>query len=443
MHPDKGSKPLYALTAAEAVSLTRNGTITVEALVRSCLERIADRDATIRAWVHIDPDRAIRHARELDKAWVKGPLHGLPIGVKDMIDTGDMPTQHNSPIYTGHQPAADAACIAILRASGALILGKTDTVEFAASGRKALTRNPYDLTRTPGGSSSGSGAAVADRHVPIALGTQTGGSLLRPASFCGVYGFKPTWGVINREGLRMNSPTNDTLGWYGRSIEDIELLCNAFRIEDDEPAPAFQIEGARIAVCRSPVWDNAEPATRQAMADAASILTKAGAQVTELILPEPFEGMADAHQTIMIGENRATFLPDYLSSYEKLHDDFRARVENRTGITRRQLVDAYDLAGRCRAAFGEAAARFDAILTPAVRGEATVGLASTGDSVFNKIWTLLHVPCIAVPGFRGPVGLPVGVQFVAPRFRDRHLLRVAAAAAEAFVAAGAAMPAPQ
>jgi Asp-tRNA(Asn)/Glu-tRNA(Gln) amidotransferase A subunit family amidase len=425
------ASPLHRLSASEAAELIRAGHRSVEDLARSCLERIAGRDAEIRAWAYLDPDRVMAEARELDKTPVKGPLHGIPIGVKDMIDTKDMPTQHNSPIYRGHRPGVDAACITTLRAAGALIFGKTDTVEFASGGRKALTRNPYDRSRTPGGSSSGSAAAVADFHVPLALGTQTGGSTIRPASFCGVFAMKPTWGVVNREGLKVYSVTLDTLGWFGRSVADLALLCDAFGIEDDAPAKPFALSTARIALCRSPAWEEAEPATREALARAASQLRAAGASVVELDLPRSFDRLGEVQTIVMHGEGRAAFWSEYRAHFELLHDDFRAKVENRDGITRAMLRGAYDAAAQCRIEFDAIAAEFDAILTPSAVGEAPVGLASTGAATFNRIWTLLHVPCVNIPGATGPNGLPVGVTLTGPRFTDRRLLVVAEAAAPA------------
>src|SRR5258705_4282061 len=208
------------LTAADAAVRIREKTLTSETLVRSCLERIAARDAEVRAWTHIDPAYAIAQARELDKRPPMGPLHGLPFGVKDMIDTADMPTTYNSPLYQGHRPAKDAGCVAVVRQCGAVILGKTDTVEFAAGGRKALTRNPHNLAHTPGGSSSGSGAAVASYMTPLAFGTQTGGSHIRPASFNGAYGLKPTWGAVTREGAKLPSALSATIGWCGASAAE-------------------------------------------------------------------------------------------------------------------------------------------------------------------------------------------------------------------------------
>ena len=247
------------LTAADAAVQIRKKTLTSETLVRSCLERIAARDAAVRAWVHVDPAYAIAQARELDKRPVAGPLHGLPFGVKDMVDTADMPTTQNSPLYQGQRPTKDAGCVTVVRHSGALILGKTDTVEFAAGGRKALTRNAHNLAHTPGGSSSGSGAAVADSMVPLAFGTQTGGSLIRPAAFNGIYALKPTWGAVTREGAKLLSATCDTVGWYGRSVADLALVAEAFRLRDLSVQKNIAIKGLRVALCQTPYWSKAEP----------------------------------------------------------------------------------------------------------------------------------------------------------------------------------------
>jgi Asp-tRNA(Asn)/Glu-tRNA(Gln) amidotransferase A subunit family amidase len=351
-------------------------------------------------------------------------LHGIPIGIKDMIDTADLPTQHNSPIYRGHRPGQDAACVAVLRAAGAIILGKTETVEFAAGGRKAPTTNPHDRGRTPGGSSSGSAAAVADFHVPIAFGTQTGGSLIRPASFCGLFALKPSWGLVSREGAKLASLTFDTIGWYARSVADLALVARVFQVID-APLPAPPADTLRIAVCASPVFEHAAAETKAALARGAEILAAAGAHCEPLRLDARFNGLVAAHETIALAETRAAFLAEYRRAGHLLDDEFKAKVENRSGVTAQQLRDAYDLAGECRAAFDRIAADYDAILTPAAVGEAPIGLAGTGDHVFNRTWTLLHVPCVAVPGFKGPNGVPVGLQLVGPRFEDGRILAVA------------------
>ena len=409
------------------------GTLSAETLVRACLDRIAERDPAIRAWSFVDPDQAIRTARELDKGPVRGPLHGIPIGVKDMIDTADMPTQHNSPIYAGHRPAHDAAAVATLRAAGAIILGKTDTTEFAAAGRHAGTRNPHDATRTPGGSSAGSAAAVADFQVPLALGTQTGGSTIRPASFCGVFALKPSWGVVSREGVKHYSVTLDTISWFARDLEDLGLLCDVFGIADDTAARAIPVAGLRIALCRTPFWSEAGPGVAETLEDAAEHLRSAGATVEPLTLPASFDRLGDMQRQVMHAEGRAAFLSLARTHPHLLHDDFHSRVENRDGITRAQLAAAYDHAAACRSQFDAIAQGYDAILTPSAPGEAPIG-HHPGSAVFNRMWTLLHVPCVNIPGRPGPNAMPIGVTLVSGRYTDRQLLAVASAAASAIMA---------
>lgn len=426
MRPDRAA--IARLTASECQAGLRGGSLTVEEIARACLDVVAERDPLVKAWSYVDSDRVIRLARELDKSPVLGPLHGIPVGVKDMIDTFDMPTQHNSPIYLGHRPHQDAACVTMLRAQGVLIFGKTETTEFAAAGRMAPTRNPRDPSHTPGGSSSGSAAAVADYHVPLALGTQTGGSTVRPASFCGTFGFKPSWGAVSREGLKLYSTTLDTLGWYGRSVDDLCLLADAFALRDDEESRPVLAGALRIRVCRSPAWGAAEPGLDAVLATAAERLRKAGASVVYAELPLSFDDLGDLHRIVLHSEGGAAFRSLALAHRERLHDDFLAQVENRSGITRRELLAAYDHAGRCRTEFDDLASACDAILTPSAPGEAPVG-DRPGDPAFNRIWTLLHVPCANVPGLSGPTGMPVGVTLVAPRYRDRHLLEVARAVA--------------
>lgn len=416
------------LTASEAAAQLRGGTLTSEALVRACLARIALRDGDVRAWVYVDPDAALRQARELDKQPARTPLHGIPIGIKDMIDTRDMPTQFNSNLFTGHRPGVDAAVVSTLRAAGALILGKTDTTEFAAAGRQSWTRNPHDTSRTPGGSSAGSAAAVADHQVPLALGTQTGGSTIRPASFCGIFALKPTWGAVSREGVKLYSATLDTLTWFARAVPDLALMCDVFDIHDDAPPATPSLAGLRIAVCRTPAWPEAEPGTPEALDAAAERLARAGAIVTPLDLPPEFDALGDMQHIVMFGEGRTALLSLARTHPHLLHDDFLHRVENRDGITRAQLLGAYDHAARCRTAFDGIAAGFDAVLTPSAKGEAPPG-RHPGNAVFNRMWTLLHVPCVNVPGKPGPNEMPVGVTLTAPRFHDRALLRVAAVAA--------------
>ena len=413
------------LSAAAAARAIRDGQLTSEALTRACLERIAARDPVVKAWSYLDPAMALRQARELDKRPAMGPLHGVPIGIKDMIDTRDMPTQHNSPIYTGHRPGQDAACVETLRAAGAVILGKTDTTEFAAAGRPAATRNPHDPTRTAGGSSSGSAAAVADHQVPLALGTQTGGSTMRPASFCGTPALKPSWGAISREGLKLYSLTLDTLGIYGRDVADLDLVCDVFDLHDDAPPRPVAASGIRVAVCRSPDWASAGAGLAEALDTATGRLRAAGVTVTTLELPERFAALGEMQRVIMHAEGRAAFLNLARAHGHQLHDDFHSRVENRDRITRAQLLAAYDHAAACRPEFDALAGSFDAVLTPSAPAEAPIGRAP-GNAVFNRMWTLLHVPCVNLPCADGPAGMPIGVTLTGPRYTDRQLLRVAA-----------------
>ena len=416
----------------------RAGTLRSEALVRACLARVDARESTVHAWASLDADLVIARARELDRlAGVGpiGPLHGLPIGVKDVILTEDFPTQYNADVYRGFHPRIDAACVATLRAAGALVFGKTETVEFAATGRKAPTRNPHDIGRTPGGSSSGSAAAVADFHVPLALGTQTGGSMVRPASYCGVWAMKPTWNLISREGAKTYSTTLDTIGWFARSAEDLALLYDVFDAEPDTRAPdarAVRIAGARIALCRSPSWAAADDDARAAFADGAERLRHAGAELVDLELPAPFEELVDLQRIVMRSEGQAAFLAEYRRFGTALGPSFREQVENVDGTRRAHLLHAYDVAAACRARFDRLAAPFDAVLTPSTVGVAPEGLADTGAMTFNAMWSLLHVPTVNVPGLVAASGLPIGLTLTGPRFADRRVLAVAASVGAVF-----------
>ena len=432
-----------AITSATATALLprlRSGELSAQSCTQASLARIAARDADVHAWAYLDPEQALTRAAELDDAraaGLVGALHGLPIGLKDVLLTCDMPTQYNSPLYRGFSAGVDAACVSVLRSAGALLLGKTDTVEFGATGRVARTGNPLRLTHTPGGSSSGSAAAVADFHVPLAIGTQTGGSIVRPASFCGIYGMKPTWNLVSREGARMFSASLDTIGWFARSAADLALLLDVFDTEANaDPAP-LRIESARIAVCRSPAWHAAEAATRDALDSAVEAIRAAGGTVVHLELPAVFSRLGELHDIIMRSEGRSAFLAEYRLHGAALHESFRGQVENTADYSRVQLREAYDVAARCRAEFDAIAADFDAVLTPSTTGEAPFGLATTGSFAFNAIWSVLHTPCINVPGFLGPSGLLVGLTLAGPRFADRRVLAAAAALGPLFAQAQA------
>ncbi len=416
------------MTASDAAALIATKKMSCEELARSCLARVAARDAVVKAWLWLDPDHVIRRARELDKLAPKGPLHGLLFGVKDIFDTADYPTTHNSPIYDGVRVGRDSAPIAVVRGAGALIMGKTDTVEFASGGRKAVTTNPYNKAHTPGGSSSGSGAAVGDFQVPLAFGTQTGGSHIRPASFNGIYGLKPSWNLVSREGVRMSSMTLDTVGWYGHCVDDLILVGKAFRLAED--TTPIKVKGLRVGVCKSPVWHAIEPGGEMALATASKRLADAGAIIEELTLPEPFNRMHEAHGDIVNAEGGASFLPEYVNAYPILAPDLRAKVENARGTTPEKLLASYALADSCRPMFDALfGAELDVILTPSSCGEAPEGLHTTGNAIFNSMWTLLHVPNVGIPSCRGPKNLPVGVTLVGKRMSDARLLAIAKALA--------------
>ncbi|MGH7783063.1 MAG: amidase, partial [Candidatus Binatia bacterium] len=416
------------MSAIEASYAIASGELTSEALTRSCLARIATRDADVKAWSYLDPEQALRVARELDKERPRSRLHGIPIGIKDVIDTKDMPTQHNSPIYVGRHSNVDAVVVAVLRAAGAIILGKTETHEFASGGRLPATRNPHNFDHTPGGSSSGSAAAIADGQVQLAMGTQTAGSVIRPASFCGTAAFKPTFGVVSREGATFYSQSLDTIGFFAKGVADLGLLSDLLAVSRRPWSPREGIAGVKIAVCRTPWWERADPASQDALETATECLRRANAIVTLIDLPPDFAKINDQQHIIMRGEARASFLGHYRTNYQLLHQDFRDAVEDSAKIAPEKLREALDETARLRPAFDKLASDYDAVLTLAAVGEAPpLSKRTTGDPLFNKMWSILHVPCIALPWSKGPTGLPIGIQLVAPRYRDAELLGVAAA----------------
>ncbi len=421
---------LWQLSASDASRRMAAGELRSEAYTQALLGRIAEREPLVQAWAHVDADHALAQARACDREPRRSPLHGIPVGVKDVINTRDMPTQHNSPLYQGHRPSEDANCVGVLRAAGAVILGKTHTLEFACGGQMPPTRNPLDLQRTPGGSSSGSGAAVADGMVPLALATQTGGSAIRPAAFCGVYGYKPTFGRLSFEGAKHYSPHLDTIGLMGRSTQDLALLAQIYRLASAEELQPCQVRGLRIAICETPMWDQAEPEAQAALQAAAHQLAQAGASIVRLELGDAFKDLTQQQDTIMQDGGRGAFLPEYLAHPDRLHEEFRRKVENQFGHTAQQMREVLDAAALRRIDFERASAGFDAVLTLSAPGVAPMGITTQGMATFNRIWTALHVPCINVPGMRAANGLPIGMQLVQRRYEDARLLQVAAAVAD-------------
>ncbi|EMC91802.1 hypothetical protein BAUCODRAFT_116827 [Baudoinia panamericana UAMH 10762] len=437
-------RPLWRLTATEILPLLHSGQVTVTDYAKSLLERIQARNH-VKAWVWLPPSLILHQAKALDDIPTdeRTMLYGLPIGIKDIILTKDMPTQYNSRNYESEDPInADASCILTLRANQALIFGKTTTTEFASTKQggwhQNLTSNVHDQSRTPGGSSSGSAAAVADFQVPVALGTQTGGSIVRPASYNGCYGFKPTHGAISREGIAQWCPTLDTCGFFARTVEDLELLSNAFRILDDEPVPShpFDLRTAKIGFCNSYNWSKAGPGTVGAMAKARDLLRRHGAQIEEVELPNDFARVLDWHAIVLAGEGQTSFLGRYLAAQSLLHESIKGYVENHKHVRHADLLAAYDGVARLRPIFDNIAVGYDVIITPSVIDEAPVGLEDTGDMSMCSTWTILHVPAINIPGFAGAHGMPIGLTAVTARYRDRHLLHAAKAIGEVFEGEG-------
>ncbi len=407
-------------SATEIANEVAAGKTTCEAVVRDCVARIAERDVVVKAFVNFDVDLALAQARALDRGPRRGPLHGVPIGLKDTIDTFDMPTEMGSPIYRGNRPRADASCVALLRRAGAVILGKTATCEFAGSAPPETT-NPHNAARTPGGSSSGSAAAVADFMVPAALGTQTGGSVLRPSSFCGVFGYKPTYNTINKQGVWPAADSIDTIGWLARSIDDMELLTSVLRMQ--QPAPPRKLDGApRIGVWRTDLWDTAQDETKAAVAEAAANLGKAGAVVRDIDMPADFTGLhVIARSTIGFYERAACMAFAWDNEREQLSAQMRRYIENGHRISRDEYVAGMRRLDECRALLAPVFTDFDVLLVPCVPGEAPEGLGATGDPSMQAIWTALHTPTMTLPTYRGPNNLPVGIQLVAQRYDDDRL----------------------
>ncbi len=418
-------KPVNELTAVEAARLMARRELTAEALVRACLERIAAREAVVGAWKFLDPERALAQARSLDGGPVRGLLHGLPVGVKDIIDTVDMPTEYGAAVYPGHRPAWDAACVAAVRAAGGIVMGKTVTTEFATY-QPGKTSNPHNPLHTPGGSSSGSAAAVASGMVPLAFGTQTAGSVIRPAAFCGVVGYKPSHGLICRAGTKPLSETLDTLGVFARSVEDAALFVAALTGRGALQTDTAAIGTApRIGFCRTYEWESAQPEARAAWESAARLLSRAGAGVTEMALPPDFAGLAAAQTEIMACETAGCLAHERLAHGDKLS----ARLKELMGQGLALAPERYDadlaLAQRCRLQAQDLFADCDLLIAPSAPGEAPRGLAATGDPVFNRIWTLLGLPCVHLPFAQGPNGLPVGVQAIGPFGSDGRTLSAA------------------
>ena len=412
----------HRLSAAELARRIDAGSLTVEAVVQSCLDRIREREPIVRAWVHLDAGAVLAAAHAADKARRHGLLAGVPFGIKDIFDTADMPTGYGSPIYTGCRPNFDASAASLPRKEGAVLMGKTVTTEFA-NRHPGPTANPHNPAHTPGGSSSGSAAAVADFMVPLAIGTQTGGSVIRPAAYCGIVGFKPSFGLFPPAGMHMNTDSLDTVGIMARSVDDIALFRAAMMAILYEK-PAVPERAPRLALCRSAHWDRAQPEGRAVLEQTAARLSKAGATVVESELPPSCAGVSEVQRRHSAFEAPRNHAPELYRHAALLSPDLNE--EGRIAAGRRLTLDefrtAWRDADRMRAAAQDWALGFDAILTLPAAGEAPRGLHDTGPAIFNALWTVLYMPCLTLPADTGPNGLPIGIQLVGPRHRDARLL---------------------
>jgi Asp-tRNA(Asn)/Glu-tRNA(Gln) amidotransferase A subunit family amidase len=428
---------LHEVSAAEAVQAMRAGRLSAEELTVAYLDRIGALEPTVRAWAFTDADHALAQARAADAlrrdGKVLGALHGVPVGVKDIFHTADMPTAYGSALYRDHRPERDATAVALLRQAGAVILGKTVTTEFAYY-TPGETTNPHDATRTPGGSSSGSAAAVAAAMAPLALGSQTNGSVIRPASFCGVIGYKPTYGLISRHGMRRQSRALDQVGVFANTIEDAALLGDCligydahdpdmhphvrpalFRgVLEDPPAPPL------FAFVKTPAWSQAERDVQEGLA---GLIEQLGGQVNELHLPEPFDQAIACHRVIMEADFAHSFEREYERSRDQLSPTLCEAIERGRRITVLEYQRALAQLPRLNAALDEIFYNYGTILTPAAPGEAPLGLASTGSPVFCTPWTLCGTPAVCLPLLSGTHGMPIGVQLVGARHDDTRLLR--------------------
>jgi Asp-tRNA(Asn)/Glu-tRNA(Gln) amidotransferase A subunit family amidase len=408
------------MSALELIRQIETGALTARAVIDRCADAIAKRDAEIGAFVALD----IEAARERAGRLATLPLRGLPIGVKDIYDTADLPTQYGSSIYAGHRPKADAAMVALIRRAGGVVIGKTVTTEFASL-EPTRTRNPHNLAHTPGGSSSGSAAAVAAGMVPIALGSQTGGSVIRPAAYCGVVGFKPSFRLLPTVGMKCFSWSLDTVGLFAAGVADAALAAalisgRDLRIDHAEPA------APRIALVRTQSWPQASASMQDAVERAAHAAEVAGAKITEVELPTIFETATQAHGTIQDHEAYRALADEIDRHRDRLGPILREQLDKAAAITPAAYDNARRLARQARRALIDFMEGVDVLLTPSAPGAAPHGLSSTGKPTFNRLWTLLGTPCVNIPGLFDSAGLPLGVQIVGRFARDRLALEAAA-----------------
>lgn len=412
------------LTAVEAADRIARGVLSSERLVRACLDRISAREDAVRAWSYVDWDGAIENARRCDRSPAGGPLHGVPVGIKDIVDTADMPTVLGEPeIYAGRQPDEDATLVKQLKAAGAVVVGKTAPSKHTIM-LPGKTRNPHDPARTPGASSSGSAAAVADHMVPLTVCSQTAGSILRPATYCGVVGFKPTKDTVVYDGTRSYSPHLDTIGSMGRTVTDAGLLmCGMTGDERYASLPAHE-GGLRVGVYRTPYFDAAEPYVRQHFEESVGALARAGVAVVEAAMPDEFDELSELQDVIMSYDLDKVFADHRREHYDLLDPELIAYCDKGARVTQAQYRAALDQAQRCRAMFDDALGGADLLLLPSTLTDAPP-ITTTGTSEFIRIWTFLHTPAINLPTGRSPEGMPISVQLVGRAGRDPEFLAMA------------------
>jgi Asp-tRNA(Asn)/Glu-tRNA(Gln) amidotransferase A subunit family amidase len=414
-------KSLHLLSALEAARAIETREITAERLALACIERIAQRNPDVRAFVAHDPNLALADARQADAEPAGPPLRGIPFAAKDIFDTVDYPTTYGSPIYEGHRPAADAACIADAKAAGAVLIGKVATSEFATR-TPGATRNPLRLSHTPGGSSSGSAAAVADGMVPIALGSQTTGSIVRPAIYCGVVGYKPTFQAIPAAGMKPLSPSQDTVGVLARSVTDATFFVHGPRGVQKVLEPLHR---PRIGICQSLQWAHASADALQAIEQFAQRLERAGAVVHTIALPAGFEAALSMQAPLTSYEARHSLAHEYRLHRSRLSTVLRERLAAAESTGLADYLDMTVQAAKARLAAAALFEDLDALLYPATDGEAEFGLEHSGSPRFGALWTMLHLPSVALPIAHGRTGLPLGAQFIGAHAEDLRCLAVA------------------
>jgi Asp-tRNA(Asn)/Glu-tRNA(Gln) amidotransferase A subunit family amidase len=429
----------HQLPAWQAAQQLARRELSAETLMRDCLDRIAERDGDVRAFVHLDPDAVLAQARALDAGPWRGALHGLPLGVKDLFDTADMPTGYGSPLYAGHRPAADAAAVALCREAGALLPGKTVSTEFAYF-HPGLTRNPRDLGHTPGGSSSGSAAAVADAMLPLALATQTAASIIRPAAYCGIVGYKPTLGSTSAAGAKSLSATLDTVGAVGRCVRDVALLGGVLTgdrrllelsrgtgdgTSDGSGSSSSSFPAPRIGLCATPEWPAADEDVQAAWAQAQAALAPQAAALKVAAWPQQLPDLVALQKRVMAFEMARALSHERVQHPDALSPKLRTLFEEGMAIDGAQHQADLCATAAARTTADDWFRDFDVLLAPSTTGEAPAGIGATGDPLFCRGWTLLGLPCVHLPFAKGRNGLPVGLQLVGRAGDDHRLLAAA------------------